>query len=90
MEKKQIMFDGGPLHNTFREVPKDVNYFYYYEQPESTKLNLKTTNKIADIAEPIRRQYKGTSTKYNGIQVFVWIDLKPTENESDNEGTEVS
>jgi hypothetical protein len=32
--------------------------------------------------------YKETTTKYGGIPVFVWIELKPTENESNNEGIE--
>jgi hypothetical protein len=86
MEKKTIIFDGGPLHNTFREVPLDCNKWWVHIWPKNvTKLD----NKPVEV-EIEKRYYEGTSTKYNGIQVFVWIDLKPTENESNNEGVKVS
>lgn len=81
MESKTIVFDGGPLHNTFRVVPIDTSVFEFsIELPKTKELA------IGEVQYD-KRYYKKTTTKYNNVEVFVYIELKPKD-ESNNESTE--
>lgn len=82
MQTKTIIFDGGPLDNQFRIVGEEINIFLIYIQ-EVRSLNKITEQEVA-IAN--KRYYKKSSKKFNGIEVFVWIELNQNKNESNNEG----
>lgn len=77
---KTIIFDGGPLHNEFRIVHRNVSKLEYHEHPPISAMN---NNKTVE-ENIIKRYYIATDKYYNGIQVFT-VELKPKENESDNE-----
>lgn len=89
METKRIILDGGPYHDVIREVENQATVLEYHEIPESeTKKALEGT--ATGNVEVIRRYYKKSSKFYQGMEVFVWIELNPKKDESNKEDTQTT
>lgn len=81
---KNVFLDGGPLHG-----------HHYFTDHHSDRIeidllrNFSADMKISDLATNQKAYYRRT-TKINpdGAEVYTWIDLNITENESNKEGTD--